>query len=225
MTDEGRLGRDALLIVDLQPDFMPGGPLAVTDGDSIVEPIAALLFTWQGAAEGRRFSTVVATQDWHPRRHVSFASRHGLAPFTLLPLYGQSQTLWPDHCIQGTPGAELHERLPREPLDLILRKGAYAEIDSYSAFRENHGPGGSRRTTGLAGLLRARGVERVFVCGLARDFCVAWTALDAVAEGFSAVVLDDLTRAVFPDRAAETDAALAAAGVVHGPSATLIGGR
>jgi nicotinamidase/pyrazinamidase len=202
--------RDALLVIDLQPDFMPGGALAVAGGDEIVAPIAALL---------PRFRTVVATQDWHPAGHVSFASRHGGAPFSEIPLYGARQALWPDHCVQGTPGAALHPGLPREPLTLILRKGAAADTDSYSAFRENLGPGGERRTTGLGALLQARGIRRVFLCGLARDVCVRWTAEDAVAAGLEAVVLDDLCRAVFPERAAETDALLARAGALHTTSA------
>lgn len=201
--------QSGLLIVDLQPDFMPGGPLGIADGDAVVRPIAELV-------QSGRFGTVVATQDWHPAGHISFATRHGCAPYTVIPLYGTEQTLWPDHCVQGTPGAALHEELPREPLHLILRKGTYPEADSYSAFRENLGPGGERRTTGLAGLLKARGVKRVYLCGLARDFCVAWSAIDASREGFEVVVIDDLCRAVFPERAAETDAAFAAAGVEHG---------
>lgn len=196
--------QDALIVVDLQPDFMPGGALAVAGGDEIVAPIAALL---------PRFQTVVATQDWHPGGHASFASSHGAAPYAVVPLHGGSQTLWPDHCVQGSPGAALHPGLPHEPLTLILRKGARKDTDSYSAFRENLGPGGERRTTGLGAWLRARGVRRVFICGLARDFCVRWTAADAVAEGFSAVVLDDLTRSVFPERADETSACLEAEGV------------
>lgn len=195
---------DALLVIDLQPDFMPGGALAVAEGDAVVAPIVALL---------PLFHTVVATQDWHPQGHISFASTHGAAPYAQLPLYGGEQTLWPDHCVQGSPGAALHDALPREPLSVILRKGAHPECDSYSAFRENLGPGGQRRTTGLGALLRARGVRRVFLCGLARDFCVRWSAADAVSEGFEAVLIDDLTRPVFPQHQAETDRLLAAEGV------------
>src|SRR5262245_36874097 len=146
--------RDALLVVDLQPDFMPGGALAVAEGDQIVAPIAALL---------PRFRTVVATQDWHPQGHVSFARRHGVEPFTVVPLYGATQAVWPDHCVQGSPGADLHPGLPRTPLSLVLRKGAHPDVDSYSAFRENIGPSGDRRTTGLGPLLRARGIGRVFL--------------------------------------------------------------
>lgn len=196
---------DALLLVDLQPDFMPGGALAVARGDEVVAPAAAL---------ARGFRTVVATQDWHPRGHVSFASTHpGRRPYESLPLPQGEQVLWPDHCVQGTRGAALHPGVPDEVLTLILRKGTRREVDSYSAFRENVGPDGRRPTTGLGAWLKARGVRRVLVCGLARDFCVRWTAEDAAAEGLDTAVLDDLTRSVFPDRAAETDAALARAGV------------
>ena len=207
--------RDALLVIDLQPDFMPGGALAVADGDQVVAPIAALL---------PRFHTVVATQDWHPAGHVSFAPRHGRSPYETIALYGGEQTLWPAHCVQGSPGARLHADFPTDGLTLLLRKGASAEIDSYSAFRENLGPDGQRRTTGLGALLRARGITRVFVCGLARDFCVRWTAVDAATEGFAVIVLNDLCRAVFPERAAETDAAFAAAGVLHEDSAVRCAG-
>jgi nicotinamidase/pyrazinamidase len=195
---------DAVLVIDLQPDFMPGGALPVPEGDAVVKPIAAIL---------SRFHTVVATQDWHPPGHVSFASTHGRPPFSTIPLYGGEQTLWPDHCVQGTAGAELHVGLSREPVCLILRKGSRREIDSYSAFRENPGPGGERPTTGLGAWLGARGIRRVFLCGLARDYCVRWSALDAAAEGFETFVLDDLTRAVDPSRSAETTAALEGARV------------
>lgn len=198
--------RDALLVIDLQLDFMPGGALAVAQGDEVVAPIAALL-PW--------FHTIVATQDWHPAGHISFAAPDKGAPFSTVPLYGGEQTLWPAHCVQGSVGAQLHSGLPTDRLTVLLRKGTAAHIDSYSAFRENIGPGGERRTTGLGALLAARGVTRVVVCGLARDFCVRWTALDAAAEGFAVVVLDDLCRAVFPEQAAATSAALAAAGVRH----------
>lgn len=198
--------RDALLVIDLQPDFMPGGALSVSAGDAVVAPIAALL-------KRGGFDTVVATQDFHPAGHISFASRHGQPLFATIALHGAPQTLWPDHCVQGTAGAALHAGLPLDRLTLILRKGAYPDADSYSAFRENQGPGGVRRSTGLGAFLRARGIERVFVCGLARDYCVAWTAIDAMSEGLIAFVLDDLTRAVDPGAQANTDASLAAAGV------------
>ncbi len=195
---------DALIIVDLQPDFMPGGPLAVAGGDRLARPIAEL---------ARRFSTVVATQDWHPPRHISFASTHGRAPFSPLPLYGGEQMLWPDHFVAGTPGAQLHADLPQELVTSIIRKGTRIEVDSYSALRENVGPDGTRPATGLAGLLRERGVARVFVCGLARDYCVRATALDAASAGFAAVLLDDLTCAVDPTSRARVDGELRAAGV------------
>ncbi|MFN7976069.1 MAG: bifunctional nicotinamidase/pyrazinamidase [Acidobacteriota bacterium] len=195
---------DALLVIDVQPDFMPGGALPVEDGDLVVAPIAGLM---------PRFDIVVATQDWHPADHASFASQQGKAPFSTMELHGVTQVLWPDHCVQGSAGAELHRGLPREPLAMILRKGMHREVDSYSGFKENVGPGGSRPTTGLGAWLRARGVERVFVCGLARDYCVRFTAEDAAGEGFSTCVVDDLTRSVVPGSKPEVDAALAAHGV------------
>jgi nicotinamidase/pyrazinamidase len=197
--------RDALVVVDLQHDFLPGGALGVPGGDAIVAPIAALT---------ARLATVVATQDWHPPGHVSFASAHpGAVPYTTLGRPGGPQELWPDHCVRGTPGAALHPALPDPALALLLRKGMRPDVDSYSAFRENTGPDGSRPTTGLGAWLQARGVRRVMLCGLARDFCVRFSAEDAAAEGFEVVLLDDLTRPVFPERAGQTDAALRAAGV------------
>lgn len=204
---------DALIVVDLQPDFMPGGPLAVAGGDEIAAPIGAL---------ARRFDVVVATQDWHPRGHVSFASSHpGRAPFESLPLYGNAQTLWPDHCVQGTAGAALHSALPDENVTLVLRKGTHPEVDSYSGFRENVGPGGRRPATGLAGWLRERDIQRLFVVGLARDFCVRATAVDGAAAGFRTVVLDDLTRAVDPTSRARVDAELASRGITLAQSGDL----
>jgi nicotinamidase/pyrazinamidase len=196
---------DALLVVDLQHDFLPGGALAVGEGDEIVAPIARL---------APAFEVVVATQDFHPAGHVSFASAHpGTKPFETIVLTGGPQELWPDHCVQGTRGAQIHPGFPDQAATLILRKGTRRDVDSYSAFRENFGPGGKRPTTGLAAWLEARGVRRVFTCGLARDFCVKWSALDAADAGFEVYVLDDLTRAVFPARRGEVDAALAAKGV------------
>jgi nicotinamidase/pyrazinamidase len=207
--------RDALVVVDLQRDFLPGGPLGVAGGDAIVEPIARL---------ARRFPLVVATQDWHPPGHVSFASSHaGAAPFTVTQLQQGEQELWPDHCVRGSPGAALHPALPDEAVTLLLRKGTRRELDSYSAFRENLDATGARPPTGLAGWLRDRGVTRVFLCGLARDFCVRASAVDAAGEGFDAIVLDDLTRAVFPDRSGATDALLARAGVRLSQSGELEG--
>ena len=198
---------DALIVVDLQPDFMPGGPLAVAEGDQIARPIGEL---------AREFSTVVATQDFHPRDHVSFASQHpGRKPFEMLALYGGEQTLWPDHCVAGTPGAAVHPALPDERVSLLLRKGTRVAVDSYSAFSENPGPDGTRATTGLGAWLHARGIRRVFVVGLARDFCVKATAIDAVREGFTTIVVDDLTRAVAPANAAAVDRAFADAHVAR----------
>lgn len=200
--------RTALIVVDVQPDFMPGGALACHEGDAIVPGIDRLL-------RARRFRHVVATQDWHPAGHISFASVHaGAAPFAQIDLYGHPQTLWPDHCVQGSPGAALHPRIEWSAADLILRKGSDARVDSYSGFRENHGPHGSRPATGLAGWLRDRGVQRVLVCGLARDVCVLWTAQDALAAGFEAGVLWELTRPVTPASDAATRATLDAQGIV-----------
>ena len=194
----------ALVLVDVQPDFMPGGPLACHEGDAIVPGIDALL-------RARRYRHVVATQDWHPRGHVSFAASHpGQAPFARIDLYGQPQTLWPVHCVAGTPGAALHPAIDWSPLDLVVRKGRDPAVDSYSAFRENHGPGGTRPPTGLAGWLRERGVAEVHVCGLARDVCVLWTVQDAQALGLRARMLWDLTRPVTPASDPATRAALAA---------------
>lgn len=197
---------DALLIIDFQYDFLPGGPLAVPHSDELVAPIASL------AASGR-FATLVATQDWHPPGHSSFATTHGRAPFEKVALHGRPTVLWPTHCVQGTPGARLHEALPTEPLTVILRKGAQPSVDSYSAFRENLGPDGRRHVTGLGALLTSRGITRVFLCGLARDYCVLASAQDAAAEGFETYLIDDLTRAVDDASTAAVDEALGKAGV------------
>ena len=197
----------ALIVVDLQPDFMPGGALPCHDGDAIVAGIDALL-------RARRYRTVVATQDWHPVTHASFASQHpGRQPFEQITLHGHPQTLWPDHCVQGTPGAALDPRVDWTPLDLVLRKGGTPQVDSYSGFRENHGPDGTRPPTGLAGWLHERGIAEVHVCGLARDYCVLWTAQDALAAGFRVRFLWSLTRPVSPDGDAPTRDALDAAGI------------
>lgn len=200
----------ALIVVDLQPDFMPGGALPCHQGDAIVPGIDALL-------RSGRYRTVVATQDWHPPGHASFASSHpGRQPFQSIDLHGQPQTLWPDHCVQGTAGAALDPGVDWNRVDLVLRKGSSPQVDSYSAFQENHGPQGSRPPTGLAGWLRERGIGEVHVCGLARDYCVLWTAQDALAAGFGVRVLWDLTRPVSPDGDAPTRAALEAAGIAIG---------
>jgi nicotinamidase/pyrazinamidase len=179
----------------------------------VVEPVARV---------ASLFNTVVLTQDWHPPGHVSFASAHpSRRPFDVLELVHGRQELWPDHCVQGTLGAAIHPGFPDAAATMVLRKGTRLDVDSYSAFRENVGPDGLRPTTGLGAWLRARGIRRVLLGGLARDFCVKASALDAVAEGFKTVVLDDLTRAVFKDRAEEVDRAFAAAGVDRALGAAL----
>ncbi|MGD2070778.1 MAG: nicotinamidase [Gemmatimonadota bacterium] len=184
--------RSVLLIVDVQPDFLPGGALAVDDGDRILEPVRRLM-------RDGPFRLQVATQDWHPPGHVSFASRHeGREPLDVIELYAHDQVLWPDHCVQGTDGARLHPDLPWERVSAVIRKGTDPESDSYSGFRNNWDPKGERPPTGLGGYLRERGVESVYLCGLARDYCVRWSAEDAAAAGFETFFLWDLTRSVDP---------------------------
>jgi nicotinamidase/pyrazinamidase len=187
------LDSDVLLVVDVQNDFMPGGALAVPRGDEIVPLVNAL---------ARRFAHVVLTQDWHAPAHVSFASSHdGHMPFATKRLDYGDQVLWPDHCVMGTPGAALHADLDIPHAQLVIRKGYHRHTDSYSAFLE-----ADRRTrTGLDGFLRARGMRRVFIAGLATDFCVAWSAQDARTYGFEAVVVEDACRAI------DTGGSLAAA--------------
>ncbi len=174
----------ALVVVDVQNDFCPGGALEVPDGDAVVTVINAI---------APRFPALVLTQDWHPPGHLSFASSHeGKAPFetTALP-YGE-QVLWPDHCVQGTHGAAFHRDLDTDGADLVLRKGFRRAIDSYSAFYEN-----DRSTpTGLAGYLRSRGISRLLFAGLATDFCVAWSAIDGAREGFEVAVIEDACRGI-----------------------------
>jgi nicotinamidase/pyrazinamidase len=187
-----RREQSALLLVDIQPDFMPGGPLAVGEGDAILGPIRRLMGS-------DAFGLCVATQDWHPPGHVSFASRHpGEKPMETIELYGHVQTLWPDHCVQGSPGAELHPDLDWKKVSAIIRKGTDPECDSYSGFRNNWNPQGERPSTGLAGYLREGGVDDVYVCGLARDVCAKWTAEDAADAGFRVSFLWDVTRPVQP---------------------------
>lgn len=179
-----RPGTDALLVVDVQNDFCPGGRLAVPRGDEVVAVANGLM---------RRFGHVVLTQDWHPADHGSFASaHHGRSAYDTISLDYGPQILWPDHCVQGSAGAAFHSDLDLKPAGLVLRKGCDRRIDSYSAFREN-----DRTTpTGLAGYLRERGVTRVVLAGLAFDFCVLWSAEDARRLGFEAVVVDDACRAL-----------------------------
>jgi len=176
--------RDILLLVDIQNDFCPGGALAVPRGDEIVPLVNRL---------ARRFRHVVLTQDWHPRGHGSFASTYpGKKPYETIEVAYGAQVLWPDHCVQGTRGADFRADLDVPHAELVLRKGYHREIDSYSAFVEN-----DRKTaTGLAGYLRERGFARVFIAGLALDFCVRYSAEDAHREGFSVVVVADACRGI-----------------------------
>lgn len=207
--------RTALIVVDLQPDFMPGGALACHTGDAIVPAIDRLL-------RASRYRHVAATQDWHPRGHVSFASSHaGRQPFERIALYGQPQTLWPDHCVQGSAGAELDPRVDWSALDVLIRKGSDAAVDSYSGFRENHGPDGQRPGTGLAGWLRERGVDEVYLCGLARDVCVLWSAQDAARLGFRTHLLWELCRPVTPAGDAPARAAMQRDGIMLADAADL----
>lgn len=175
---------DVLGIIDVQPTFMPGGELPVQDGDAVV-PVARRLTTTV-------FRHAFATQDWHPAGHISFASRHGAAAFSTVTLPYGEQVLWPDHAIIGSANAALHPDLPLDRVDAIFRKGYRPEIDSYSAFRDND----RTSTTGLGGWMRDRGFARVFLCGLALDFCVFWSAQDARALGYEVYVIDDACRAI-----------------------------
>lgn len=193
----------ALLAIDVQPDFMAGGPLACADGEDIIAPLAQLM-------DADLFDHVVATQDWHPSNHVSFISQHpDHHPFDLVQLYGHEQVLWPDHCVMNTPGAALHEAIDWRHTDLILRKGFDTHVDSYSAFRHNIDQQGERQPTGLASWLRETGVTDVYLCGLARDVCVLWSAQDAADAGFNVHLLWPLTRPVSYDTNKGTLAALA----------------
>ena len=175
---------DVLVVVDVQYDFLPGGSLAVAGGDAIVPLINTL---------GKHFTNVVLTQDWHPADHVSFASQHaGKAAFETIELDYGTQVLWPDHCVWGTHGAQLSTDLDLPQAQLIIRKGYNRAIDSYSGFQE-----ADRQTlTGLAGYLGERDVGRLFVVGLATDYCVGWTAIDGAAAGFDVLVIEDATRAI-----------------------------
>jgi nicotinamidase/pyrazinamidase len=175
---------DLLLIIDVQNDFCPGGALAVTAGDAVVPVINRL---------AEHFEHVALTQDWHPSGHSSFATSHpGSAPFESIAMPYGEQTLWPDHCVQGTAGAAFHPQLNTDRAELVIRKGFRPEIDSYSAFYEN-----DRRTpTGLAGYLRERGMRRIFLTGLATDFCVHYSAIDARRLGFDVVLIEAGCRAI-----------------------------
>ena len=194
--------QDVLLVIDVQNDFCPGGALAVADGNAVIDPIHRV---------APRFAHIVLTQDWHPKGHSSFASAHaGKAPFEQIEVGYGTQTLWPDHCAQGSKGADFHPALHLAQAELILRKGFRPQIDSYSAFFEN-----DRTTaTGLAGYLRERGLTRVVLAGLAYDFCVGYSALDARRLGFEAIVLRDACRAIDLNKSVEKiEAEFAEAGV------------
>jgi nicotinamidase/pyrazinamidase len=203
---------DVLIVIDVQNDFCSGGALAVPRGDEVIAPILRI---------APRFAHIVLTQDWHPSNHASFASSHpGRKPFETIELNYGPQTLWPPHCVQGTAGADFHPELDLPQAELILRKGFRPQIDSYSAFFEN-----DRTTpTGLAGYLRERGLARVFLAGLAYDFCVGYSALDARRLGFPVVVLRDAGRAIDLDGSvAAMDAQFAEAGVAVIETAELSG--
>ncbi len=183
--------RDLLLVVDIQNDFCPGGALGVADGNQVVAVANALM---------DRFDHVVLTQDWHPPGHTSFASsHHGRAPFERIEMAYGPQTLWPDHCVQGTAGAAMHDGLRSDKAELVIRKGFDPAIDSYSAFYEND----QTTPTGLTGYLRTRGFDRLVLVGLATDYCVHYSALDARREGFEVIVVEDGCRAIDLDGSLE----------------------
>jgi nicotinamidase/pyrazinamidase len=194
--------QDVLVVVDIQNDFCPGGALSVADGDAVIDPVHRVAGTFQH---------VILTQDWHPANHASFATNHrGKKPYETIVLDYGEQRLWPMHCVQGSRGADFHPALHLPQAELILRKGFHANIDSYSAFFEN-----DRTTpTGLASYLRERGLKRVFLAGLAYDYCVAYSALDARRQGLAAVVIRDACRAINLDGSiASAEAAFVKAGV------------
>jgi len=174
---------DGLLVIDVQNCFIPGGTLPVPDGAAVVPLINDI---------AGKFKCVVMTQDWHTPGHISFASTHGKEPFSVIKLPYGDQVMWPDHCVQGTDDANLHSDLDLTKAQLILRKGFNPNVDGYSAFYDND----KKTPTGLAGYLKARGVKRVFVCGLATDFCVMWSSVDARKAGFKTVVIEDLSRGI-----------------------------
>lgn len=212
MTDRFAIGHtDVLLVVDVQNDFCTGGALAVPHGEEVVPVINRL---------AGRFAHVVLTQDWHPRGHLSFASSHTDAlPFQTINLSYGAQVLWPDHCVQDTAGAAFHPDLDVPHAELIVRKGYTAEIDSYSAFYEND----HTTPTGLAGYLRERVLKRVFLAGLAFDFCVRYSAEDAHREGFEVVVVEDACRGIDLDGSVRTThAALAEVGVPCAKAQTVL---
>lgn len=175
--------KNVLLVIDIQNDFCPGGSLAVPEGDKIIPIVNKIM---------DKFYKVVATQDWHPKKHISFATTHKKQTYETIEINGILQTLWPEHCLQGSYGAELHKELDTKKIDLILRKGANLQIDSYSAFLEND----KQTKTGLDGYLNSLGIKKVYICGLALDYCVYYTACDAVKFGFETYVIVDATKGV-----------------------------
>jgi nicotinamidase/pyrazinamidase len=177
---------NVLILVDIQNDFVPGGKLPVPLGNEIITLVNELQDS---------FELVVATQDWHPPDHKSFASQHtGKKLFEVISLHGLDQVLWPDHCVQGSNGAQFHNDLHMNKVEAVFRKGMNPDIDSYSGFFDN----GYKKSTGLAGYLRERAVKKVYVCGLAADYCVAFTAKDALKENFETYIIEDATRAIDP---------------------------
>ncbi|HKN21850.1 MAG TPA: bifunctional nicotinamidase/pyrazinamidase [Terracidiphilus sp.] len=203
---------DVLIVIDVQNDFCPGGALAVPHGDEVIAPILGI---------APRFRHTILTQDWHPAHHTSFATSHpGKKPYESIALAYGAQTLWPAHCIQGTPGADFHPGLNLQQAELILRKGFRPQVDSYSAFFEND----HATPTGLAGYLRERELTRVFFAGLAYDYCVGYSALDARQQGFPAVVLRDACRAIeLNGSVAAMEAQFAEAGVTVIETAEITG--
>ena len=173
----------SLLLIDVQNDFMPGGALAVPEGDQIVPIINKIQ---------HKFDLVLATQDWHPAGHASFASTHNKDLYELIDLNGIDQVMWPDHCVQGTTGADFHAELKLDKIEAIFRKGTNPEIDSYSGFYDN----AHLKSTGLSGYLKEKGVTELYFAGLAGDFCVAFSVKDALNEGFTSFLIEDATRAI-----------------------------
>jgi nicotinamidase/pyrazinamidase len=190
-----------LIIIDVQNDFMPGGPLEVPDGNLVVPVINSIL---------SGFDLILATQDWHPKDHSSFASNHfEKKPFERIEHLGILQTLWPDHCIQGSVGAELHREINANPIAAIFRKGMDSEIDSYSGFYDNN----HLLSTGLAGYLKEKAVTEIHFCGLAADICVYYSILDSILEGFSAVLIEDASGPLYPEKFDDVKCEIAKLGV------------
>jgi nicotinamidase/pyrazinamidase len=190
-----------LILIDVQNDFMPGGPLAVPGGNKIIPVINRIM---------ERFDLVVATQDWHPQNHSSFASNHfGRKPFDKMVLNGAHQTLWPDHCIQGSKGAELNPDINSIRIAVLFRKGMDHEVDSYSGFYDNN----HQLSTGLSGYLKDKGISELHFCGLAADICVYYSILDSILEGFYATLIEDASSPLYPDKFDDIKCELAKSGV------------